>query len=107
MATPEDIMALRKKIADVDEPFNYTDEQLSTLLDETNNTQNSIAASLWRERAASAVLLVDVTESGSSRKLSQIRTSALEMADYYDGLEQTPEEAALVSRPRTRAITRP
>jgi hypothetical protein len=65
-----------------------------------------IASVIWREKAASYADLVDVSESGSSRKLSDLRKGALEQAAYYDSITQQ-SLSLLAGRPRTRPIVRP
>jgi hypothetical protein len=54
-----------------------------------------IARRYWESRMASTSELADVSESGSSRRLSQIHTSAAAMAAYYRGAEtsEDPENA--------------
>jgi hypothetical protein len=105
MATVESIASLRRLIDDVAAPQTYTDEYLNARLDANENPE-AIAAALWREKAAKYATLVDISESGSSRKLSDLRKAALEFAAYYDKANQ---DLVVVtsSRPRTRAIVRP
>lgn len=81
--SPESIAALRRM---VDEPGTetYTDEALSALLD-AEESADAAAAGIWREKAARASTLVNVSESGSSRSLQQIYSNALDMAKFYDG----------------------
>lgn len=78
MATESEIAALRRATAlQVDDPV-YTDSLLGGLIDDLGF--NSASATVWREKAASVAGLVDTTESGSSRSLSQLRKGYLEMA---------------------------
>lgn len=46
-------------------------------------TERSIAHRIWHEIAASAATLVDTSESGSSRSLSQAHKNALTMAASF------------------------
>lgn len=88
MATPEAVASLRRM---VDEPGTetYTDETLSALLDASASAE-SAAASIWREKAAKASTLVNVSESGSSRSLQQIYQNAEAMAKFYGSASSTP-----------------
>lgn len=78
MASQETIDRLRR-MTDLaaDDPF-YTDELLSDMIDELD--LDGASRQIWREKAASVSSLVDITESGSSRSLSQLRKAYLEMA---------------------------
>lgn len=105
MATTEQIQDLRLKAGDTEEPFVFATEYLNGRLD-AGEAPDAIASDLWRQKAASYAELVDVSESGSTRKLSDLRKNALEMAGYYDNLVQA-SIIAVSSRPRTRAIVRP
>lgn len=105
MASAEAINALRRMINDVSEPFDYSTEDLNARLD-SGLSPDAISATVWREKAAKFSELVDISESGSSRKLSDLRKGALEQAAYYDGL--VAEASVLIAgRPRTRPISRP
>jgi hypothetical protein len=56
----------------------YTDAVVGGMIDDLGF--ESAAAAVWREKAASVAGLVDTTESGSSRRLSQLREAYLGMA---------------------------
>lgn len=56
----------------------YTDELLSGYIDDLGLDGANTA--VWREKAAKFAQLVDTTESGSSRSLSQLYKQAMEMA---------------------------
>lgn len=67
---------------------------------------NMAVAVVWEIKAGRYAELVDVTEAGSSRKLSDLSKNALAMSTKYRKIS----EAAVVTvavRPRTRAIERP
>ena len=105
MADESVILQLRRLINDRSEPFDYPTEELNLRLDQGTGI-NALAAEIWREKAARYSELVDVSESGSSRKLSDLRKGALEQAAYYDNM--VAEAAAIAERrPRTRPIVRP
>ena len=81
-----------------------SDEQISTALDAATSV-NSYAASLWDGYAASTAIMVNVSESGSSRSLSDIHKHALSMADR---LRARDAEVApvITGRTTTRPIVR-
>jgi hypothetical protein len=60
----------------------YTDQQLNTLIDSGMSDQ-AIAYRIWNEIAASTALLVNTSESGSSRSLSDLHKNALTMAANF------------------------
>lgn len=103
MAEAVAIAALRRM---VDEPGTetYTDEALSALLDSKESAE-AAAAVIWREKAAKASTLVNVSESGSSRSLQQIYANAESMAKYYDSKSGTPV-VDTSSAPFTSAVER-
>lgn len=105
MATPEAIATLRRM---ADEPTTdpYTDEVLSALLDSKESPEQA-ASAIWREKAARASTLVDVSESGSSRSLRQIFSNAEKMAEYYDNAGKVDVPVVDTSAsPFTTAVTR-
>ena len=82
MATAEEVLELRKATAtEADDP-EYTYEVLSGMIDDLG-TVAAAAAAVWGHKAASYAEVVDVNESGSSRRLSQLHTQALAMKDHY------------------------
>lgn len=93
MASPESIAALRAMIADTETPYTFSDEQLAAIID-AQATMNAAAAQVWSLKAGQLASLVDVSESGSSRKLSDLRKSALEMSAYYAGLDAPATQTA-------------
>jgi hypothetical protein len=105
MAAIADILALRRLVAEPDDVNGYDNTRLAELLD-TPLTVNAAAAVVWREKAANAAELVDVSESGSSRKLSDIRKNALEMAAHYSALDESAGEGPAGSGPVIMRIRR-
>lgn len=85
MADQVDIDMLRRATGIMDDTEPYTDEALSALLDSLGF--NIAAAQLWEELAAKYSTAVDMSESGSSRSLSQLHRNALTMAGRYRELE--------------------
>lgn len=78
LATDTEIASLRRATALELTDETYTDAVLGGMIDDLGYA--SAAATVWREKAASVAGLVDTTESGSSRSLSQMRDAYLGMA---------------------------
>jgi Cdc6-like AAA superfamily ATPase len=90
----------------------YTDSQLQNVLDRNTSAltgvvnYNLAAREVWSWLAAKYAQLVDTSESGSTRKLSDLHKHALTMVSQYtpaDGVVEVVEPV----RPRTRPIVRP
>jgi hypothetical protein len=89
----------------------YTDQDLLDILtaftgDDGVTNVNGAAAQVWTEQAARLSGMVNITESGSSRSLSQLYDHALSMAKFYGA------GGAIILAPvelvtRTRRIVRP
>lgn len=99
MANVEDVLLVKRN---TDSGGGWTDEQIASALD-SGLSVRAVTHEIWTSVAAQSALLVDVSESGSSRKLSDLHKNALTMAKHY---EETPAEAILSDRPTTRKITR-
>jgi hypothetical protein len=84
MATPEDVQRLRRLTGLDPDDTTYTGDLLSTYIDNLGSVEHA-ARALWGEIAAASATLVDVTESGSSRRLSQIADNALKMRGAFPG----------------------
>lgn len=104
MADAVDIVELRRLINEPDNVAPFTDEYLGGRIDGWTGTINNLAAVMWREKAASYAELVDMQEGNSNRKLSQLYTQALKMADGLDGGVSVAVSTARKSR--TRQIER-
>ena len=81
-----------------------SDAEISVLID--YNGINTTVSYLWTRYASTLSGLVDVTESGSSRKLSDLMKNALMMAKSYS-VAAADEVLATTGRAHTRAIVRP
>jgi hypothetical protein len=102
------ILSLRSMVGTTD----LTDDQLAAILvdkmyeDDTFN-MNAAAAHVWRIKAAGFAELVTVSESGSSRNLSDMHKNALSMAAQFEGLDRAEDPIlAMTNRSRTRQIVR-
>lgn len=60
-------------------------------------------ASIWRRKAASYASLVDVSESGSSRSMSQMYKNATAQAQVFQKMQDDADEAAAGIGDKTRA----
>jgi hypothetical protein len=86
MATEGQILTLRQMVNEDDECGGWDDEKLAAAIDGTD-TLNAAAAQVWYLKAGQYASLVDVSESGSSRKLSDLRKNATEMGELYAGID--------------------
>ena len=84
MASDAEIASLRRATALETNDEVYTDELLGPMLD--NIGFDATVKVIWREKAASFAGLVDTTESGSTRRLSQLHDQALKRILHCIGL---------------------
>ncbi len=61
----------------------FTDDEITALLERNNSIVQAAAAEGWAIKAADYVQLIDVEESGSVRRMSQLYRQAYQMATYY------------------------
>ena len=102
--SPTQMATLRRYIGEPTAAV-YSDATLDTLFDNNSGDIEATAAEIWREKAASAAILVDTTEGDSSRKNSQVYDHALKQATYFSG--STGTTAPVTTRSATtRAIER-
>lgn len=104
MATANDIAQVRDFVAEPDDVNGWTDVRIALYIDGSSNSRLA-ASDIWMVKAAASATLVNVSESGSSRSLSDIYKNAREMADRFrsEGLALL----AVPSRPVIRPIRRP
>lgn len=79
MATETEIEEAKRR---TDGAIGYADEQIRQYLDQGNSVFD-FARLYWEGKAASYSTLVDVSESGSSRKFSDLHKNALTMAAHF------------------------
>lgn len=84
MADQSEITRLRLLIGEPEDTAPWTDDVLSGIIDESEDLDVA-ALQVWEAKAASAASMVDTTESGSSRRMSQLHDQALKMVSYYRG----------------------
>jgi len=106
MAAPEDIQEVLDMLGPDAAESGWTNEKIGAALDD-GDTPNEIARRYWEYRMSRSSTMADVSESGSSRKLSQIFENAKALAAYYRGASEAenPENqpgATSFSRPIRR-----
>jgi hypothetical protein len=101
MADENQIAELRLLVGEPDDSNGWTDEQLAAAIDVTGTLEGA-AARVWSSKAATFSQLVDVSESGSSRKLSDLHKNALTMAERY----RNQAQASVVTGPVIHRIRR-
>src|SRR5215510_11960890 len=86
MATADQITQVRLNTNEPDSTT-FTDLYISGLVDAFGDPGgvNLASGAIWRQKAATYSELVDVSEAGASRKMSDLFANALKMADFYDG----------------------
>jgi hypothetical protein len=102
MATDQQVATLRPMIDEPDSTT-YSDEILKTLIDQVEDDLDTAAAQIWEQKAARFSTLVDVSESGSSRSMSQLYKNAAAQATYY---AKKISDAEVVIETTQRARTR-
>ena len=105
MATAEEIAAFRLLIVEEKDELPYSDAKLSERLD-LATSREALAAEIWREKAANFAHLVSVSESGSSRQLSDLHKNALAMAETFGKADQTAPGSAGVRGTVMSRLTR-
>ena len=105
MATAEEIAAFRLLISEEKDELPYSDAILGARLDSAASNE-SLAAQIWREKAATFAGLVSVSESGSSRQLSDLHANALKMAEHFVQADPTAPGSAAVRGTRMSRLTR-
>lgn len=105
MATAAEIAALRLIIAEPDDEAPYTDAILSVRLDGAASSQ-ALASQIWLEKAATYAELVNTSESGSSRNLSDLHKNALAMAATFKAQDPAAPDLAESRGVRMSRLTR-
>lgn len=114
MATAAEVAYVRQLISELDDTNGWTTTRITEFIeanrDSTGYANLKMAASdIWGVKATSFSKMVDIAESGSSRKMSDLLKNALLLQKSLREGATGPEEPGdpLKDRPRTRAITRP
>lgn len=103
MATAAQIAELRIMINEPNNVAPWDDETLGMLIDAKSGDLKAAAYSVWEGKAAQVAHLVDISEGGSSRKMSDMYKNFLAIRDTF-----APETGTVGGRraPMTREITR-
>jgi hypothetical protein len=102
MATEDQIATLRGLINEPDDSNGWDDEKLGAAIDAAE-TLNAAASGIWYQKAGQLASLVDVSESGSTRKLGDLRKNAMEMGLHYasaDGISANTGSGPVIQRIR-------
>jgi hypothetical protein len=105
VATAEEIAAFRLLINEADDAEPYSDLGLSNRLDAATSPM-ALAKEVWLEKAASYASLVNVTESGSSRSMSDLHKNALAMAKGFGAEDPTAPGGTATRGVRLHKLTR-
>jgi hypothetical protein len=107
MATASEIAYVRQLINEPDDSNGWTDVRIAEFIDNADTTRLA-AADIYGVKASSYEKLVDISESGSSRKMSDLLKNALLLQKALrEGEDDGEIVDPLANRPRTRAIVRP
>ena len=104
MATTEQIDQLRRMIDDRNTPYTYSDDELNDRL--LGYSLETVASVIWGEKAAGYADMVNMTEAGSSRSLSDLHKNALAMSSHYARLSSEEDEVDPSGFTTVRRITR-
>jgi hypothetical protein len=106
VATAEQIAAFRLLIDEAEDRDPYDDLALGRRLDAALSSQ-ALAQEIWLEKAAKYASLVNVSESGSSRSMSDLHKNALAMAKGFGDVDPTAPGTGTASRGvRMKKLTR-
>lgn len=102
MADEDEIREVREMLGSNPQMFGWDDARIGAALDD-GDSPNTIARMFWESRMTSQTGLADVSESGSSRALSQIFKNSAAVAAYYRGAEAAEDPD---NQPRDYAVSR-
>lgn len=91
MATEREVQEVKDLLPKDATASGWDDTRINGDLDE-GLSKNKIALQFWSNRAANTFTLTAVSESGSSRTLSDIHRNAVSMRDSYQKLVDKEEE---------------
>lgn len=112
MATQVELALLRDMVSEPDDGEGWTDERLEVFIESGRNVTGTTnlrkaAAAVWEAKAANYVEHNDVSESGSSHRLSQSFDHAQKMAVLYGSTSTDPTVVAAATRMSSHRIVRP
>lgn len=106
----EQLAFIRQLVSEPNDSNGWTDDRIQALAPAAVKADGSydmrlLTSVVWEAKAADAVDMVDVSESGSSRSMGQIHGHAVKMAERYRApADETADASA--GRTRTRRIVR-
>lgn len=103
MATSQEITELRIEVQELVNAVPYTDEFLGELIDSYGVTDS--AYRIWIAKRNAVASLVDISEGGSSRKMSQLFDNYDKIVKGYGESEAGVDDPATYA-PRTRKAER-
>lgn len=108
--TAAELEELRKYIDEADDTGGWTDVVLSALAEAYKNSSGGYnlrgtASAVWAAKAAEYHALVDTSESGSSRSMSQKFKHAMELAKLF-GSDSSSGTDDTIPSPRSTRIVR-
>lgn len=101
MATDSDIAAVKANLPDDADSDGWDDTLIGTMLD-TGLSVVKTTLAFWNNRVAKLSTVVDVSESGSSRQLSNLFTQAKQVRDMW--LEQSTLEDNPIPTTRSQIV---
>jgi hypothetical protein len=100
-----ELQTLRRLVSETGST-DYSDSLLNAMLLQNEGDLDATAAAVWREKAAAVAGLVDVSESGSSRKMSQLHDRYVKQAETYESRISAGVAGAALVRPKMNRIVR-
>jgi hypothetical protein len=106
MATPEEIQDVLDDLPDNASDYGWDEQRINDELD-SGVAGDALFLKFWRKVSTATVGLVDMSESGSSRSLSQLHKQAADMAKMYqERIDKEEEPIPVTSGIRSRPIRR-
>jgi hypothetical protein len=107
MADQEQIETAREYIGELDDSRGWDDARIARFIDRSGGSVNRAVSAIWSAKAATYAPLVDVSESGSTRRMSSLMDHAKKMADHFMKVAIDEEgSTGAISGPFTVAIER-
>jgi len=103
MASATEILQVRRNTSEL-ETTTYDDSTVSGLIDDSS--VNLASGTIWLWKAAAYAELVNVSEAGASRAMSDLFKHAQEMAAYWTGKGEEETEATAGGHARVHTIQR-
>jgi hypothetical protein len=105
MATPDEILVVRRNTNQPDNLDPYTDDYIEMLIDTSG--VSGATFQIWQQKAASHASLVDVTEAGASHKFSDMFKADSDMVKYWGDIVASEANPSTPSvGPRVKKIVR-